>query len=62
MADRKHSETRQRTRLVCVRMTPAEYDLLAVVAADAGKDESTLLRDAFLAGVTPKPATAEGTP
>ncbi len=42
-------------------MTPAEYDLLAVAAAGAGKDESTLLRDAFLASVTPQPATAEGT-
>jgi hypothetical protein len=49
--ERKHSETRQRTDMVCVRLNPAESALLTAEAERTGEHESTLLRDAFLASI-----------
>jgi hypothetical protein len=49
--ERKHSETRQRTHLVCVRMNPEESGLLKAEAARTGASEASLLRDAFLASL-----------
>ena len=43
------SETRQRTELIAVRMTPAEAALLdAVVEQTGARGRSTVLREAFM--------------
>jgi hypothetical protein len=44
---RKHSERRQRRKLVAVRFTGEEYTVLATVARQSGKGMSTLLRESF---------------
>jgi hypothetical protein len=43
------SENRQRNNLVAVRFNDAEYAALQAAAERAGKGESTLLRETFLA-------------
>lgn len=52
---RRKSESRLRQKLVGVRMSPAEHALLAAESARSGRSESSILRDAFLASVTPQP-------
>jgi len=55
---RKHSEVRQRTEAVLVRLLPAERELLKAEAERTGQHESTLLRERFLASLKPGEATA----
>jgi hypothetical protein len=48
-ATRPRSESRQRKKIVGVRVSPAELSLLEAEADRTGKSEAALLRDAFLA-------------
>ena len=56
MAERKHSEVRQRTRMVGLRLSPAESGLLKAEAARRGWSEARVLRETFLASLAPQPA------
>lgn len=46
---RVKSEQRLRQKLVGVRLSPAEFEILQRASEDTGRSHSSLLRDAFLA-------------
>jgi hypothetical protein len=50
-AKRAYSESRLRQKLVGVRMSPAEHELLAAEAKRTGRSEASVLRDSFLAAL-----------
>jgi hypothetical protein len=50
-AKRTYSESRLRQKLVGVRMSPAEHELLAAEAKRTGRSEASVLRDSFLAAL-----------
>jgi hypothetical protein len=55
VAERKHSEVRQRTCQVCVRLNPAESALLKAEASRRGWSEARVLREAFIASLPAGP-------
>lgn len=61
--DWRTKETRQRTHLVGVRLSPAESALLRAEAKRTGLTMATVLREAFLAsvkaGITPGPPRSD---
>lgn len=50
--NRKRSEKRQRTKLIAIRLLPAEYTALVNAAHDAGVSISELIRSSALDRIT----------